>query len=40
MFDAVTTMVEQVRGGKVKAIATTGLQRSTVLPDVQADIAK
>jgi tripartite-type tricarboxylate transporter receptor subunit TctC len=34
MFDAVTTMAEQVKGGKVKAIATTGLHRSTVLPDV------
>ncbi|HEY8358403.1 MAG TPA: tripartite tricarboxylate transporter substrate binding protein [Ramlibacter sp.] len=34
MFDAVTTMVEQVKGGKVKAIATTGKQRSAVLPDV------
>jgi tripartite-type tricarboxylate transporter receptor subunit TctC len=34
MFDAVTTMVEQVKAGKVKAIATTGKQRSTVLPDV------
>ena len=34
MFDAVTTMVEQVKAGKVKAIATTGRQRSSVLPDV------
>jgi tripartite-type tricarboxylate transporter receptor subunit TctC len=34
MFDATTTMVEQVKGGKVKAIATTGRQRSSVLPDV------
>jgi tripartite-type tricarboxylate transporter receptor subunit TctC len=34
MFDATTTMVEQVKGGKVKAIATTGKQRSSVLPDV------
>ncbi len=34
MFDAVTTMVEQVRAGKVKALATTGKQRSEVLPDV------
>jgi tripartite-type tricarboxylate transporter receptor subunit TctC len=34
MFDAVTTMVEQVKTGKVKAIATTGKQRSAVLPDV------
>lgn len=34
MFDAVTTMVEQVKSGKVKAIATTGRQRSAVLPEV------
>ena len=34
MFDAVTTMAEQVRAGKVKAMATTGRQRSSVLPDV------
>jgi tripartite-type tricarboxylate transporter receptor subunit TctC len=34
MFDAVTTMTEQVRAGKVKAIATTGRQRSAVMPDV------
>ncbi|MEZ0307884.1 MAG: Bug family tripartite tricarboxylate transporter substrate binding protein [Ramlibacter sp.] len=34
MFDAVTTMAEQAKAGKVKAIATTGLQRSSVLPDV------
>ena len=34
MFDAVTTMTEQVKAGKVKAIATTGLQRSAILPDV------
>ena len=34
MFDAVTTMSEQVRAGKVKAIATTGRQRSAVMPDV------
>lgn len=34
MFDAVTTMVEQVRAGKVKAIATTGKTRSDVLPEV------
>jgi tripartite-type tricarboxylate transporter receptor subunit TctC len=34
MFDAVTTMTEQVRAGKAKAIATTGKQRSAVLPDV------
>jgi tripartite-type tricarboxylate transporter receptor subunit TctC len=34
MFDAVTTMTEQVRAGKVKAIATTGKTRSAVMPDV------
>jgi tripartite-type tricarboxylate transporter receptor subunit TctC len=34
MFDAVTTMVEQIKAGKVKAIATTGKVRSAVLPDV------
>jgi tripartite-type tricarboxylate transporter receptor subunit TctC len=34
MFDAVTTMTEQIKGGKVKAIATTGKKRSSVLPDV------
>ena len=34
MFDAVTTMVEQVKAGKVKAIATTGRQRSDAMPDV------
>jgi tripartite-type tricarboxylate transporter receptor subunit TctC len=34
MFDAVTTMAEAAKMGKVKALATTGLQRSSVLPDV------
>ena len=34
MFDAVTTMAEQVKAGKVKALATTGATRSAVLPDV------
>ena len=34
MFDAVTTMAEQIKAGKVKAIATTGKTRSEVLPDV------
>jgi tripartite-type tricarboxylate transporter receptor subunit TctC len=34
MFDAVTTMAEQARSGKVKAIATSGRERSSVLPDV------
>lgn len=34
MFDAVTTMAEQARAGKVRAIATSGRTRSAVLPDV------
>ena len=34
MFDAVTTMSEHVRGGKVRAIATTGTSRSSVMPGV------
>jgi tripartite-type tricarboxylate transporter receptor subunit TctC len=34
MFDAVTTMTEQIKAGKVRALATTGRQRSSVLPDV------
>lgn len=34
MFDAVTTMAEQARAGKVRAIATSGRERSSVLPEV------
>jgi tripartite-type tricarboxylate transporter receptor subunit TctC len=34
MFDAVPTMSEHVRAGKVKALGTTGTARSAVLPDV------
>lgn len=34
MFDAIPTMAEQVKAGKVKAIATTGKTRSQVLPTV------
>jgi len=34
MFDAVPTMSEHVRAGKVKALGTTGLTRSAVMPDV------
>lgn len=34
MFDAVTTMTGFVRSGKVRALATTGLTRSAVLPEV------
>jgi tripartite-type tricarboxylate transporter receptor subunit TctC len=34
MFDAVTTMAEFAKNGKVKALGTTGKVRSTVMPDV------
>jgi tripartite-type tricarboxylate transporter receptor subunit TctC len=34
MFDAVPTMTEHIRAGKVKALGTTGATRSAVLPDV------
>jgi len=34
MFDAVTTMSEHARAGSVKALATTGKARSSVLPSV------
>jgi tripartite-type tricarboxylate transporter receptor subunit TctC len=34
MFDAVTTMSEHVKVGQVRALATSGKVRSTVLPDV------
>ena len=34
MFDAVTTMSEHARAGSVKALATTGKTRSSVLPNV------
>lgn len=34
MFDAIPTMTEHIKSGKVKALATTGKQRSAVLPDV------
>jgi len=34
MFDAIPTMVSQVAGGKVKAIATTGRNRSPIMPNV------
>jgi tripartite-type tricarboxylate transporter receptor subunit TctC len=34
MFDAITTQAENIKAGKVKAIATTGKKRSPVLPDV------
>jgi tripartite-type tricarboxylate transporter receptor subunit TctC len=34
MMDAVTTMVPIAKGGRVRAIATTGQKRSAILPDV------
>jgi tripartite-type tricarboxylate transporter receptor subunit TctC len=34
MFDSVTTMAQMVQTGRVKALATTGKERSTVLPEV------
>ena len=34
MFDAIPTMAEHIKAGKVKALATTGKIRSAVLPDV------
>ena len=34
MFDAITTMAARVKAGKVKALATSGKTRSTVMPDV------
>ena len=34
MFDAIPTMTEHIKGGKVKALATTGKARSATLPDV------
>ena len=34
MFDAVTTMTETVKGGQVRALGTTSLKRTAVLPDV------
>jgi tripartite-type tricarboxylate transporter receptor subunit TctC len=34
MFDAIPTMSEHIKSGKVRALATTGKARSAVLPDV------
>lgn len=34
MFDAIPTMAEHVRGGRVRALATTGPERSPLMPDV------
>ena len=34
MFDAIPTMREQIAGGRVRGLATTGPERSTLLPDL------
>jgi tripartite-type tricarboxylate transporter receptor subunit TctC len=34
MFDAITTMTPNVQAGQVRALATTGLKRSALMPDV------
>ncbi|HET6264506.1 MAG TPA: tripartite tricarboxylate transporter substrate-binding protein, partial [Usitatibacter sp.] len=34
MFDAITTMAPNVRAGKLKALGTSGKERSAVLPEV------
>jgi tripartite-type tricarboxylate transporter receptor subunit TctC len=34
MFDAVTTMTENIKAGKVRGLATTGRSRSTVAPEL------
>src|SRR5438128_509244 len=34
MFDAITTMAENAKAGQVRALATTGTQRSSIMPDV------
>lgn len=34
MFDAIPTMVEQVKAGKVRALATSGRTRSAIMPEV------
>ena len=34
MFDAITTMTPMVKAGRVRALGTTGLKRSSVLPEV------
>jgi len=34
MFDAITTMSDLIRSGKVKALGTTGKARSAILPDI------
>ena len=34
MFDAITTMAENARGGQVRILGTTGAKRSPLMPDV------
>jgi tripartite-type tricarboxylate transporter receptor subunit TctC len=34
MFDAITTMAQNARAGKIKALGTTGRTRSNVMPEV------
>ncbi|MEI7804845.1 MAG: tripartite tricarboxylate transporter substrate binding protein [Hyphomicrobiales bacterium] len=34
MFDAITTMSENAKAGQVRALATTGTKRSSIMPDV------
>ncbi len=34
MFDAITTMAQNVRAGQVRAVGTTGAKRSAVLPEI------
>ena len=34
MFDAITTMMEQIKGGQLRALATSGPKRSAVLPEI------
>jgi tripartite-type tricarboxylate transporter receptor subunit TctC len=34
MFDAITTMAQNARAGKIKALGTTGKTRSNVMPEV------
>lgn len=34
MFDAITTMAENARGGQVRILGTTGVKRSPLMPDV------
>ena len=34
MFDAITTMAENAKAGKVRALGTTGIKRSAITPDI------